>query len=291
MKRKTTEQFIEGAKVIHGDRYDYSLVEYVGTHVKVKIVCNEHGEFEQAPKGHLRGEGCPSCVGRNKTSEQFIKEVREVHGNLYDYSLVEYKSSSQKVTIICKDHGEFSQLPGDHRYGYGCPGCFIKRAKTNEDFIKEAREVHGDRYDYSLIKYKSAHHKIEIMCSDHGVFNQRPTDHLRANGCPDCARRGYIPSKGGWLYYIKFETDDCEFYKIGITNGDIETRIKHFYLKEDVVLEIIFSQWFEDGYVPQQIERQILQSNKEYKFDTKQYMKNGFSETFSIDVLDGNYKF
>lgn len=220
------------------------------------------------------------------TTEQFIEEAKKVHGNVYDYSLVDYVAAKQKVKIICKKHGTFEQTPNDHKTGYRCPGCFIKRAKTNDDFIAEAKNIHGDLYDYSLVDYKSTHTKIKILCKDHGVFDQRPMDHLHLNGCPDCAKRGYIPSKGGWLYYIKFSNNECEFFKIGITNGEVETRINHFYLNKDIVTDIILTEWFDDGYIPQKIERSILQENKKFKFDTaNQYMKNGFSETFSEDIL------
>ena len=61
-KRKTTEQFISDAIKVHGDRYDYSKVEYVNTHTPVIVICSIHGEFEQIPCDHLHKHGCPHCA-------------------------------------------------------------------------------------------------------------------------------------------------------------------------------------------------------------------------------------
>ena len=107
MKDKT-EEFIKKAKEVHGDKYDYSKVEYKKAIEKICIICPEHGEFWQIPTNHLKGCGCPSCGGNKKyTLEIFIKKAREVHGDKYDYSKVDYKKASEKVCIICPKHGEF----------------------------------------------------------------------------------------------------------------------------------------------------------------------------------------
>ena len=94
--KSTTEEFIEKAKKIHGDKYDYSKVKYINNHIKVEIKCKEHGIFFQRPNGHLRGSECIKC-GLNKISnikrsnrEEFIEKAIKVHGNKYDYSKVNY---------------------------------------------------------------------------------------------------------------------------------------------------------------------------------------------------------
>ena len=131
-KRLTIEQFIKKVKVIHGNVYDYSLVEYKNAHTKVKIICPEHGIFEQKSYHHLRGQGCPECryiKSGNKlrsTTEQFIKKAKVVHGNKYDYSLVDYKNNKTKVKIICHEHGIFEQTPNHHLSGNGCSKCGVK---------------------------------------------------------------------------------------------------------------------------------------------------------------------
>ena len=122
MKKKTQEQFILEAKEVHGDKYDYSKVEYMKSSIKVIITCNQHGNFEQRPNDHLRGNGCPLCAGNNfiKTQEQFIQEAVEKHCDKYDYSKVDYKTTNTKVIIICKNHGDFEQTPCSHLQGQGC---------------------------------------------------------------------------------------------------------------------------------------------------------------------------
>jgi len=122
-KRKTTEEFIEMAKSIHGDRYDYSLVEYKNNKTKVKIICPVHGVFEQKPIHHLRGHGCHECGDKRLTTKQFIEKVKSIHKDKYDYSLVEYKNNKTKVKIICPVHGPFEQRPNDHLRGRGCFKC------------------------------------------------------------------------------------------------------------------------------------------------------------------------
>ena len=127
------ERFLEDALRVHGDRYDYSEVEYVNALSKVTIICPDHGPFEQKPANHIRGVGCPRCgdestaAKRTRTTEDFVQEAKEVHGDLYDYSKVEYKTSHEKVEIVCVVHGSFWQTPVNHAKGNqaGCPGCAV----------------------------------------------------------------------------------------------------------------------------------------------------------------------
>jgi len=115
MKRLTTEEFIEKSIKVHGDRYDYSLVEYKNAHTKVKIICKEHGVFEQTPNTHLNGSGCLECGGTKQlNTKKFIKKAKEIHGKKYDYSLVNYINAKTKIKIICTNHGEFEQTPNSH---------------------------------------------------------------------------------------------------------------------------------------------------------------------------------
>ena len=183
-KRVTTEDFICKAREVHGDKYDYSKVEYVNAITPVCIVCPEHGEFWQTPSSHLKGYGCKECTGKIATTEDFIKKAQEVHGDKYNYSKVEYVNANTKVCIICPEHGEFWQLPNTHLKS-GCPKCAGKN-KTTEDFIKEARKVHGDKYDYSKVDYVDCYTKVCIICPIHGEFWQTPGSHLNGSGCREC---------------------------------------------------------------------------------------------------------
>ena len=198
-KRLTTEQFIERAKATHGDKYDYSKVEYVNSQTKVKIDCPIHDEFEQTPKGHMRGNGCPTCgciataKVRRSSSGKFIEKARSVHGERYDYSEVKYINSQTKVKIVCPVHGSFEQIPTSHLSGKGCIDCYDDRRgdslkSTTEQFIEKARSVHGDKYNYSKVNYANNHTKVKIICPTHGVFEQIPNDHSSGKGCTECGR-------------------------------------------------------------------------------------------------------
>ncbi len=198
---KTRDEFINDSKSIFGDKYDYSKVDYKGAHKKVIIGCSEHGDFEMKPNCHLTNQGCYKC-GRKEVSkkllsnkDEFINKSIEIHGDKYDYSLVDYTGNKNKVKIICKIHGEFLQNPNGHLDGNGCNECAIKlnadrNRKSLEQFITEARQVHGDKYDYSKVSYVNSREKVIIICKFHGEFLQSPEDHTHScAGCPGCMNK------------------------------------------------------------------------------------------------------
>lgn len=193
-KKKTREEFIQDARKKHGDKYDYSKVEYMNNHTKVCIICSKsgHGEFWQTPHSHTQGQGCPKCYGKYApTTEEWITSARKVHGDRYDYSNIKYVNNATKVCIKCPKHGEFEQTPASHIKGAGCPKCGIEKIReslsfSKEDFIKKSREVHGDKYDYTKIKYVNSKTKVSIICPEHGEFKQKPNGHLSGAGCPMC---------------------------------------------------------------------------------------------------------
>lgn len=193
-QRLSTKEFIARAKKTHGEKYDYSKVEYVNQNVKVCIICPEHGEFWQTPNNHLAGKGCPECADltrrakRRKGVTAFVEESAIKHNKKYDYSKVEYKNNCTKVCIVCPEHGEFWQTPQAHLRGQGCPKCSHRSTKyLTEEWIGEAKKVHGDKYDYSKVEYIGNHIKVCIICKEHGEFWQDPAAHLRGQGCPKCA--------------------------------------------------------------------------------------------------------
>ena len=144
-KRKTTEQFIDKAKTVHGDEYDYSEVVYKGAQTKVKIICSKHGGFMQTPDTHSQGHGCNDCCNDKirKTAEQFIDKAKTVHGDEYDYSEVVYKGAHTKVKIICSKHGGFMQTPNNHLQGNGCPKC----SKGSDNDILYIWEAVGEKWN------------------------------------------------------------------------------------------------------------------------------------------------
>lgn len=197
-QKLTTEEFIKRAKKVHGNKYDYSKVEYVNSQTKICIICPEHGEFWQVPNSHLLGYGCAKCAKRKlgdifkKTTEEFIAEATIVHDGKYDYSRVKYEGKDAKVCIICPKHGEFWQSPHNHLKGAGCPKC--KREKisndlkdTTETFIEKARLTHGNKYDYSKVNYVDSYTKVCIICPEHGEFWQKPNNHIHGWGCAKCS--------------------------------------------------------------------------------------------------------
>ena len=124
-----TEIFIKEARKIHGDKYDYSKVEYVNCETKVSIICPKHGEFSKSPIKHISGQGCPKCSQelqakkQTKNKEDLINELTNVYGDVYDFSKVEYKKMKTPICVICKKHGEFYARPDHLKNGHGCPIC------------------------------------------------------------------------------------------------------------------------------------------------------------------------
>ncbi len=127
------------------------------------------------------------------TTDDFIKRASIIHKRKFDYSKTNYTNNRTKVCIICPVHGEFYQLPDNHLYGYGCFKCgkilmVKKQSSNNKHFIKKSKNIHGNMYDYSKVKYITAHKKVEIICKKHGSFFQKPNNHLNGRGCSMCIR-------------------------------------------------------------------------------------------------------
>lgn len=126
---KSTKVFIDEAKQVHCDKYYYTDVEYVHSKEKVAITCKKHGVFKQEPCKHLQGDGCPTCgyesTGHKKrlSYSEFVTKATKIHCGKYDYSNTVYTKSNSAVTIVCPEHGEFTQLPTNHLKGCGCPSC------------------------------------------------------------------------------------------------------------------------------------------------------------------------
>ncbi|GIE35451.1 hypothetical protein Ait01nite_084960 [Actinoplanes italicus] len=184
--RLTSDLFIDRSRRVHGDRYDYSRVEYVNNRTGVTIVCGDHGPFLQVPDGHMSGAGCPRCADRERglarrgSTDEFLAAAAEAHGDRYSYAEVRYVDSQTDVTIVCGDHGPFEQLPGSHLRGSGCPACAnVARSRSHTsstgEFVRKARTVHGDTYDYSMVEYVRAQREVVIVCPAHGGFRRRRT--------------------------------------------------------------------------------------------------------------------
>lgn len=215
-KRSDGDTFIKRAELVHEGKYRYDKVTYVNAMKKVTITCPEHGDFQQTPQAHLVGQGCPKCSGRGLSTDEIVKMFTNLHGDKYDYSKVVYTKMHDKVTIICPEHGEFMQTPSKHLLGQGCPECAVdKRAEMKnigqEEFIRRCKELYGDQYDYSKTKYVNMFEKVTVICKKHGEFMQRANGHLNGHGCPRC---GAIESRG--------ETEIYEYICSLIGNENVE---------------------------------------------------------------------
>lgn len=231
-KPLTNEQFIERSRLIHGDKYDYSKAVYVNNRTKVIITCSIHGDFQQIPNSHLQAKnGCPICAGNARyDTKSFIDKAQQIHGNKYNYSAVDYQTAHIKVVIKCPKHGSFKQSPNAHLSGSGCFKCSIlipsntTRSNTS-DFVKKAKELHGDKYSYQQVNYINNYIKVRITCPHHGEFTQSPANHLKRNGCPRCKA-----SKGEEVIAQLLEENNIEFvreYKL----PEVEYNFKYdFYL-------------------------------------------------------------
>ena len=220
-KKHTKEEIIKLSNEVHGNKYDYSLIEYVNNSTKIKIICPEHGIFNQKPIDHIhKKRGCPKCNGGIKLDkDEFVNKSINIHKSKYDYYLVEYINSHTPVEIICKIHGVFKQQPNSHLNGHGCSKCAYK-VKNNNEFILSANKIHNNRYDYSLVDYKTNKTKVNIICDKHGIFSQISGDHLRGNGCPLCKEsKGellirYLIEKNNITYIPQKTFKDCKYIRV-----------------------------------------------------------------------------
>lgn len=201
---KTNEQFITEAREVHGDKYDYSLVDYKDNITPVDIICPDHGVFSQIPKSHLKGHGCPICgnikVGEKiaNNPDEVMEKLKEIWGDEYDFSEAVYVRANQPMKVIChhldkdgNEHGPFYPQPSNLLNGHGCLKCGLERAQEKtrlpySEFLERANAVHNGRYQYIEETYKGYDELMTMICPDHGEFQQRPHNHLAGQGCQKC---------------------------------------------------------------------------------------------------------
>jgi very-short-patch-repair endonuclease len=191
MKLKNKEDFIIDVRRIHGNKYDYSLVDYKNNKTKVNIICNEcKNVFYQRPDSHtVNKQGCNFCYGNIKlTNEEFIKRSNEIHENKYCYEKCIYIRAMDKVIITCPTHGDFLMKPSAHiNAKNGCFKCSHIVKVDNESFIEKATKIYDGLYDYSLVNVIGNNKsRVNIICKEHDVFSKIINAHLRGQGCPKC---------------------------------------------------------------------------------------------------------
>ena len=187
----TRNTFIERSKELHGDKFDYSLVDYTNLETKVIIKCDKGHIFTQRPEGHLKSKSCPKCGGHGQYSQDdFLFKARQVHGDKYDLSKVEYINHKIPVTIICPIHKNFFISPFVFLRGSGCKQCSIySQTKSQEQFVAEAHRIHNNLYDLSKVVYKNSHTNVIVTCTKHGDFCIKPNKLLIGQGCSQCSER------------------------------------------------------------------------------------------------------
>lgn len=194
-------------KELYGEKYIYTLNlnEFYRVTDRIDFICPVHGKMNQMIRIHLKGGGCKKCNCKNRffyktknrgfkyNGKYIVDKANLVHNNKFLYNLIDEKPYSvlEKIEIICPIHGPFKQQIKGHLEGKSCRKCgrIICRnlfVKSTEQFIADAKKIHGDTYDYSKSKYIRSHDKLIITCKKHGDFLQKPYSHLHGHGCPEC---------------------------------------------------------------------------------------------------------
>lgn len=237
------------------------------------------------------------------TQEQFIKQSIKKHGNKYDYFLSQYKNARTKIIIICKEHGKFLQLAANHIRGSGCQECARKiygtyRKSNTKDFIRNSKNIHGEKYDYSFVNYVNSDLKVKIICKQHGIFLQTPKHHLLdKSGCPKCRIKwgiGLYTNKLfqkhpelkniiGNFYIVKFISNSENFYKIGITKNKLSQRFagykKYGYYINPIIIEKMN---LEKAYCKEKLFKEKF---KNYNYIPK-HIFPGYKECFENKIGD-----
>lgn len=301
-KRQTKEEFKYKSNIVHKNKFDYSLVNYVNNHTKVIIICPIHGEFEQIPNSHLLGKGCKKCGVESahkiqtKSVEDYVKDFQKVHYDKYDYSNLE-RLPNRRVKILCKKHGDFIQSISDHLGGHGCSKCgdesvSLNLRRTLQDFIIKSTNKHGDFYDYKKVEYISGKKKVIIGCNKHGDFKQEPENHIAGAGCPKCClefnsyiRSSYINRIGDRkvkIYLIECILNNEKFLKLGITVGTITNR----YVKSKMPYNYEVVAYYEHTAETIYDLEQHFRSNFKFKRYKPNIKFNGYTECYKIEYRE-----
>ena len=203
--KRSKEQYIEDAKKIHSNRFDYSLIkELAKRDTRVNIICPSHGEFEQSFHKHLSGDGCKKC-SKEKVAKEIIERAKQkfkheaqlIHKNIYDYSKSIYISAKDLIIITCIKHGDFEQTPNKHLGGGGCKKCAMENTITRmsipwEKYKQDLEKIHNSVYDYSKVIWKGSESDITVVCKIHSDFTIRAQDHKNGRGCQKCSKEAHV---------------------------------------------------------------------------------------------------
>ena len=236
-RRLPTEDFISRSIQVHGNRYDYFNVEYVNSSTEVEIGCSVHGKFYQQPQYHMNGSGCPKCSvieqheKQKKSINDFISDSIKIHGDLYDYSMVEYIDSKTPIIVVCNIHGEFYPTPNNHLRGSGCPKCKsskgeldINRYLTNQNIEYYIEYKFEDLIYISNLKCDFYLPKLNLVIEYNGEQHYKPNDFFGGeNGFQKTIERDKIKKQ----YCI----DNGINFEIIRYDEDTEQRLKEIIFK------------------------------------------------------------
>lgn len=257
------KEFLADAQIKFEDKYTYG--EFKGLTKQIEITCTVHkNTYKQTPLNHLKSVsgGCDDCRAEHmfgllgKSQQDFLSDSKASHGDNYGYDRAVYKGAFEPVEIFCKRHNDyFWQAAYAHSSGGGCEECgrkdgYEKLRLTQEDFLERARNAHGDRYNLDKVKYTYNHVPVEVVCTIHGSFMISPSNLFLGRGCPMCATHGYNRDKSGSIYLL--ESGDT--LKIGITNREVEVRLREINKSSDKDFKVVYQRRFEDGVVPYAME-------------------------------------
>lgn len=232
MQKITLEKFINKARKIHGNKYDYSKVECIDSKTKVCIICPIHGEFWQKPNKHINcKQGCPKCAGRKLSTEEIREKLIEIFGEKYDFSKFVYQNATAKSCVICKEHGEFYTSWHKLKEGHGCPICATQnqselRLKTileknfeNVIYQKKFDWLGKQSLDFYLPKYNVG---IEYQGRQH--FCNKTRFNYEETLERDLRKRSLCKKNGIDILYFTYEKrkipKEFQYYKI-YTNVDL----------------------------------------------------------------------
>ena len=305
MAKLTTEEFIKKARKVHGDRYDYSKVEYVTSKTKIRIVCLKHGEFSQTPEKHLLGHGCIKCHRASLAKrysmgkEKFIEKATAVHNGFYDYSAVEYVNTHTHVQIICPIHGAFLQVPSSHLQGHGCPICAdVENGKRKRKWTYEKCQEEAKKYR-TRTEFQKGNPGAYIYARKNGflksfdwfVETMKPSGYWTRERCEEEARK--YKTKGDFL-------KGCSAaHSASVRNGWLDDFDWFIDQRIDVALGKIDSVYvyiFEDtkvAYVGRTLMRRQKKRDKEHIFNlysdnVAKYAKKHHIPVPPMQILESN---
>jgi hypothetical protein len=326
--KKSNEQFLEDAIITHNDKYIYEFPEgFINSNSSLYITCVKHNNtFYKVLKTHLLSPyGCCKECCNEQYQEEFITKGKEKYADKFDYTLVKYTNAHSKVIIKCNDHDFiFKVTPGNHLIkNGGCTKCKSEslhelKNKGIDQFIAEAKQMHGDKYDYSKVIYINTDTQVIIICKilGHGEFPQVPDNHCkRGDGCPKCGdvqrrlsnrlTKEEFVEKSKQRFGDLYDYSDSIFTRIKepiiircITHGYFTSRTAHTHYADGVGCpncsgngySKVQITWLEYEAFKNNIYIHHALNSNEYRIPNSNYLADGYCEqTNTIYEFQGDY--